>query len=1044
MQAIIRAGLNKRALLSLVLLLALGFYFWTQSRYPQIHEKDVMGGAIALQDSLSFQAKYPLDTTWPMWKRIGYTTVNWVFTNTKGMAFGILFGSIFLTFLRYLPRKTFNSPHLNALGGLVIGAPLGVCVNCASPIGVGLYNGGARAETSLAAMIASPTFNIIVLVMLFSLFPFYMAATKIFLTLVVILIGVPFVCRFLPASKLRLADAEACVVNPPEGKTPSESVGGAGLGFLSDYSRDFWFIFRLTVPMMFLAGLLGSTLATLIPFEWFASLPVNFLTLLLASGIGVFAPAPIGFDIVLAAALLNAGVPTGLVMVMLFTLGIFSIVSFLVIIQSIPAKTIAMLTGVIMAVGIAGGYGAEAYKSWQTERALRMLRGMLDIGFVSTAHAQPAPLEPFDQHGRNASISVSQVPFTQPSKPMNDAETLFTRIEARHMGIDRPNTFSMADMFTPYNSTSGSISAADIDNDGDQDVIMGLVSGGIKIFLNDGRGRFTPQKLDLPILEKKYVFNAVPVDLNNNGWLDLFVTTHHGGNYILWNQGASSSFLWSTAGTFTEKAMSTVKNTEDAIVAYVVAFGDVNRNGYLDVVLGNHMSSRQGWTADERDRNRILFNEGGVITGDKFGDTPGPPGDTLSVLLSDFNQDGILDLVEANDFNPPDIFSLGDGKGGFRQLLRSDGVIPNSTHTTMSAKTADLNNDGRFEMYLTQIAGRDDAVKKLRVEPISDYCKRIERDDDREACQKNIDIRSWYKLGAFTLDLAHAGRCQRMTGEDVEECKAMMLRDIAIQINDRSLCKSIAPEQTRVRLHCDTMFTIFREPKGVALFPNEVPQVKGRNVLLARAPDGKFIDITKKAGLEIGGWSWDVKVFDFDNDELSDVYILNGFWGLQNVMPSNIYFRNTGSLTFKEETEQAGLVDFLIIPSAAAADFDGDGDVDMVAASLNGPVVAYINNSQTGNRIAFELRDHIGNRHGIGSRISIKYGENDERRQLRELQLSGGFTAFDSPVLYYGLGEYESVASIEVEWSTGEKTAIDGPFKAGSKYTISRSPATVN
>ena len=56
--------------------------------------------------------------------------------------------------------------------------PLGVCVNCAAPIAKGLYAGGARAETTLAAMIASPTLNIVVLTMLFGLFPFYMALTK--------------------------------------------------------------------------------------------------------------------------------------------------------------------------------------------------------------------------------------------------------------------------------------------------------------------------------------------------------------------------------------------------------------------------------------------------------------------------------------------------------------------------------------------------------------------------------------------------------------------------------------------------------------------------------------------------------------------------------------------------------------------------------------------------------------------------------------------------------------------------------------------------
>ena len=70
---------------------------------------------------------------------------------------------------------------------MAMGAPLGVCVNCAAPIAKGMYAGGARAESTLSAMVASPTLNVIVLTMLFSILPFYMAVMKIALSLFVIL-----------------------------------------------------------------------------------------------------------------------------------------------------------------------------------------------------------------------------------------------------------------------------------------------------------------------------------------------------------------------------------------------------------------------------------------------------------------------------------------------------------------------------------------------------------------------------------------------------------------------------------------------------------------------------------------------------------------------------------------------------------------------------------------------------------------------------------------------------------------------------------------
>ena len=52
--------------------------------------------------------------------------------------------------------------------------------------------------------------------------------------------------------------------------------------------------------------------------------------------------------------------------------------------------------------------------------------------------------------------------------------------------------------------------------------------------------------------------------------------------------------------------------------------------------------------------------------------------------------DGENVAIEANDFDQPDIFSLGDGKGNFRRIKSTDGIIPVTTTTSMSVKTADL------------------------------------------------------------------------------------------------------------------------------------------------------------------------------------------------------------------------------------------------------------------------------------------------------------------------------------------------------------------
>jgi hypothetical protein len=93
---------------------------------------------------------------------------------------------------------------------------------------------------------------------------------------------------------------------------------------------------------------------------------------------------------------------------------------------------------------------------------------------------------------------------------------------------------------------------------------------------------------------------------------------------------------------------------------------------------------------------------------------------------------------------------------------------------------------------------------------------------------------------------------------------------------------------------------------------------------------------------------------------------------------------------------------------------------------------------QANSAIAMELQDFAGNRSGVGSIITIHYGPSGERHQMREIQASGGFVSFDAPVAHFGLGDFEAVDRVEVRWSTGEISVLNGPFEAGARYTVTR------
>lgn len=1046
MNSFIQQQSRYRFFMAVLLLAIITTLFWTSSRYPSLGDKALLGGSIQLEDPLSFEALLPVEATFPLWKKIGYSTINWLDTNRQGMVFGILMGAVFLTLLRYVQRISFKGAQMNAALGLLIGAPMGVCVNCAAPIAKGLYSGGARAETTLAAMIASPTMNIVILTMLFSILPVYMAVTKIGLSLFVILLAVPLICRLLPSRELQipLNERRTCPLPARAIASNPELFVPAAKGFLGDFATDFWYIIKMTVPLMVLAGFLGAVVATLVPVEALTSLKFGVLGLIAVALIGTFLPVPIAFDVVICGALLAAGMPVGYVMTLLFTLGIFSIYSFFIVSGSISLRAALLVAATVALLGMLAGAGVHQWHQSQTQKALRLLTAQTPpiapvINDLNVAGDDQSPVQNSDQSRQTLSAksertSTLTITATQHHERSPASTLPFSSIEAHSIGIDQPIEFSFKDMWPPF-WEGRSIAAGDIDQDNDIDIVIASTRVGFHTYLNDGTGTFARQTHDLDAIEHWRIFNAVLVDMNNDHWPDLFLATYKNGNHILWNKN----------GRFDARNSSPVSNRDDAILSMALSFADVNQDGFTDVALGNWAAGWYRRVPGEESRNRVIFNDEGKLTGTQYMDLPGIPGETLSILLSDLNQDGHADLLVGNDFEVPDVYYYGDGTGNFNQVLKSQNIIPFTTTTTMAIKNHDLNNDLIPEIYLAQIAGRASGISdRLNMRDIDKYCDDIVRLTDKETCLKNMAIKNWYKAGN-NFDPSYASKCLDLDETYASECKAMLVKDLAIQSEDPSLCELIHQDQTEAKAYCQIHF----KPAYVASSQeqeNSYPQIKQRNILLVRQNGQSYKDQSIESGLEVGGWSWDTKIADFDNDEWSDIFIVNGTWVPNEVTPSNMYYSNNGNGNgndaekFTELAREFGLEDYFITAAAVNVDIDRDGDLDIITVPVNAPIKAFINNNQNGNAISFSLRDEIGNSAGIGARIIIRYGENGNKTQLREIQLGGGFQSFDAPEVHFGLGESTTISSATIHWADQTTDDITGPLKANTHYKIMRLP----
>jgi len=588
-------------------------------------------------------------------------------------------------------------------------------------------------------------------------------------------------------------------------------------------------------------------------------------------------------------------------------------------------------------------------------------------------------------------------------------EKQFTKYEGDAFGLTDHNDFSVLEFFQTTSRGRG-IASGDFNNDNWQDVVL-ATNEGVLLYENLGNYRFALRDINLsniPNLDLGVHVVAL-VDIDNDGWQDIYITTYGGKNYFILND---------TRG-FRGPRLLEVPNT-DAILTLATSFGDIDKDGDLDFVNGNWMILP---TAVGMESNKLIINKNLDFIEEDLKEIRGQ---TLSVLFSDFNNDSNTDLIIGNEFASPDIFYTGDGEGGLRKIKKSDGTIPGSGHFTMSMDVADFNNDLYMDIYVSGIS----SFKIFK----ESSCPNIQNTIERERCKKNFRIISLVRGRNIET-------CKFLTDtRDKNECMAMIMLRLAIGQKDRDLCDKIPEEYRSQQLMCHTGFTSRSSSEDRGRSEQDIKQIPAQNVLLQGSRSGIFQEVAKEKNVNDGLNSWNAKFADLDNDEWQDIYAATGeIIEVTDIFQPNVFFHNYRGQHFDIDQESFGLENLGITPAYIYIDIDNDGDLDIIATAVNGPISVYINNEYQNNSITFEFRDMRGNYFGIGNKIYIYYGENNERHQVREIKSGGGFLSFDAPVAHFGLGKYGTISKVEITWSTGGKTILNKEFLANRNYVVTRS-----
>ena len=197
------------------------------------------------------------------------------------------------------------------------------------------------------------------------------------------------------------------------------------------------------------------------------------------------------------------------------------------------------------------------------------------------------------------------------------------------------------------------------------------------------------------------------------------------------------------------------------------------------------------------------------------------------------------------------------------------------------------------------------------------------------------------------------------------------------------------------------------------------------NVLLEN-PGGdfsanQFRTITAVAGVAHGAWGWGACFLDIDNDTDLDIYHTNG-WE-PPTLPDEVSrdrsaaFVSDGSGSFSDQAAELGLDDPYNGRGVVCADFDNDGDIDILQLTNDDENSAALwenDTAATGNNfLRIKLIGLPPNTETAGARIFARIGS---RTQMREIMIGSNYTSQNPTVQIFGLGTATAVDELRVEW----------------------------
>lgn len=457
---------------------------------------------------------------------------------------------------------------------------------------------------------------------------------------------------------------------------------------------------------------------------------------------------------------------------------------------------------------------------------------------------------------------------------------------------------------------------------------------------------------------------------------------------------------------------------------------------------------------------RLMKNLGGM----RFSDVTRAAGLTGAVCRNgassaDYDNDGRPDLLLLHGRGDRDhLYRNADGR--FQDVTAAMGLSTSPAQST-SAAWLDYDTDGRLDLYLVEYGdlmfARDPSPGDARNGRTNRLYRNLGGRFSDVTAKAGVGDTAW-GLGAAAFDYDGDGDADLFVVNDFGRSALYRnsgngtFQDVSgaagVDFIGNGMGVSVADYDRDGRLDLFVTYIGDERPAARLMFPAAAPPVRTRsdseiypceqrNRLLRNAGDGTFVDVTTSTVEDTAtGWGWNGMFLDAGNRGELDLYLVNGWWAYRPFYDreTKVFWRYEAEAgRFMERSDASGASFPGNSRVSVAADFDGDGCLDLAVAGFHPLRVFRGRCPATNHWLELKLEGTASNRDGIGARVVVTAGGVTQTDELGPQ--GGGFQNSQERVVRFGLGQSDAADAVTIVWPSGTKQAL-GKTKADRRLFV--------